>query len=184
VSSGTDWVTLEGFAAGDLEREFSGVGEDSFRMLDNTWQYIMQGSAAPPSAEISTTDQYFVLYTQVRYLLDDVYERGKGLFPPLIANAHDMATPVPGACTSRRSSAAARRRSQTYRRGGVRPRSPAARATNDSQKLMVQLGTQLEHPGSNPLIDSLRAWDETRPRAESPTYPPRNGSPLRETARA
>ncbi|HTN23001.1 MAG TPA: hypothetical protein VL120_03385 [Solirubrobacteraceae bacterium] len=160
VSSGSDWVTLEGFAAGDLEREFSGVGEDSFRMLDNTWQYIMQGSATPASGALSPADQSFVLYTQVRYLLDGVYERGAGLFPDLIRKRAPLGDPG-----SKKVYESAIQRAGSSSFANVQAWRRAAQASDlpgdkRSLELMEQLRTRIEDPGSNPLLNSLRAWDD------------------------
>lgn len=160
VSSGSDWVTLEGFAAGDLEREFSGVGEDSFRMLDNTWQYIMQGSATPASGALSPADQSFVLYTQVRYLLDGVYERGAGLFPDLIRKRAPLGDPG-----SKKVYESAIQRGGSSSFANVQAWRRAAQASDlpgdkRSLELMEQLRTRIEDPGSNPLLNSLRAWDD------------------------
>ncbi len=83
VASGTDWVSLEGFAASEKDRAVSGLGDATFPNLDNTWQFIMQGSTAAASGDVrdlSAEDRYFELYTKLRYYLKGIYHEGRGEF--------------------------------------------------------------------------------------------------------
>lgn len=74
LSSGTDWISLEGFAASDIERAIAGTDKDdtTFRNVDNTWQFIMQGSAEGTDVALSKDDNFFALYTKIRYLLKGI----------------------------------------------------------------------------------------------------------------
>jgi len=85
VASGGDWVSMEGFAASAVDREVSGLGDLTFPNLDNTWQFIMQGSTRPvpeDDRDLSDEDRYFELYTRLRYLLKGIYNEGLGQFNP------------------------------------------------------------------------------------------------------
>ncbi|MCG8458580.1 MAG: hypothetical protein MI919_20060, partial [Holophagales bacterium] len=81
ASDGADWVSLESFAASDRDRQVTGFDEsigdqDSYKNIDNTWQYIMYGSIAGPETSLSDQDRSFVLYTRLRYLLKGVDKAG------------------------------------------------------------------------------------------------------------
>ncbi|CAD0009123.1 eCIS core domain-containing protein [Flavobacterium salmonis] len=80
LQSGTDWVTLEHFAASVREREISGIGGSKFKNLDHTWQFIMQGQSQSTTPGISNEDKYFEIYTKIRYYLKGITQHETGTF--------------------------------------------------------------------------------------------------------
>lgn len=79
LQSGNDWVTLESFAAGERETEVFGIKEDALeKNLDNSWNYLMYGSLRKKHADfLSPDDNYFELYTKLRYYLKGIIQIGK-----------------------------------------------------------------------------------------------------------
>lgn len=80
LTSGADWVTLEHFAASQLERRISGTETARAKNMDHTWQYIMQGSHPSAKEGVSNEDKYFEIYTKIRYYLRGLVEHQKGTF--------------------------------------------------------------------------------------------------------
>ncbi|SFB76671.1 DUF4157 domain-containing protein [Collimonas sp. OK412] len=77
LQSGGDWVTLEGFAASDRERNIIGIDDDAAKNVDDTWQYIMYGALAGDGDPLlSDEDRYFALYTKLRYYLKGIAAPG------------------------------------------------------------------------------------------------------------
>lgn len=147
--SGPDWVTLEGFAPGDLERDVSGADEDSLRNVDHTWQYIMQGSTGEGAdGGLSPEDRYFTLYTQARYLLDGVYERGSGLF---VMDTRRRKRHIQLGATSGLMNV------QAWRRFAQKTKLPGV---EHSFALMEDVRTRMMREEDDPLAVSRWAWDE------------------------
>ncbi|MEM8930309.1 MAG: hypothetical protein AAGE94_04005 [Acidobacteriota bacterium] len=96
ATDGDDWVSIESFAASDRDREIIGVrDEDSYKNIDNTWQYIMYGSLAGPEKDLSDQDRSFAFYTQLRYFLKGAEKPGgfntnprEKLIPKPLASTH------------------------------------------------------------------------------------------------
>jgi hypothetical protein len=81
LQSSGDWVTLEGFAASDRERNIIGIDDDTAKNVDDTWQYIMYGAlAGDGGTPVSNEDRYFALYTKLRYYLKGI--AAPGVFGP------------------------------------------------------------------------------------------------------
>ena len=80
LGSGADWVTLEHFAASELERKISGTERAKFKNLDHTWQFIMQGVQPSVKKGISNEDKYFEIYTKIRYYLKGLVQHQQGEF--------------------------------------------------------------------------------------------------------
>jgi hypothetical protein len=81
LASGSDWVTLEHFAASVREREISGIGRSKFKNLDHTWQFIMQGQGSDTAMDaVSREDKYFEIYTKIRYYLKGITQHETGAF--------------------------------------------------------------------------------------------------------
>ncbi|WP_264537885.1 DUF4157 domain-containing protein [Flavobacterium sp. N1736] len=80
LGAGSDWVTLEHFAASVKEREISGIGRSKFKNLDHTWQFIMQGQSHSTTPGVSNEDKYFEIYTKVRYYLKGITKHETGAF--------------------------------------------------------------------------------------------------------
>lgn len=78
LHSGNDWVTLESFAAGERETEIFGIDENQLeKNLDNSWNYLMYGSIRKRHNDfLSPEDNYFELYTKLRYYLKGVKRAG------------------------------------------------------------------------------------------------------------
>lgn len=79
LQSGNDWVTLESFAAGERETEMFGIEEDELeKNLDNSWNYLMYGSFRKKHDDfLSPDDNYFELYTKLRYYLKGITRIGR-----------------------------------------------------------------------------------------------------------
>lgn len=78
LESGSDWVTLESFAAGERDRKIIGLTDDNaYKNLDNTWNYMMYGSVRKKGSNVSEEDNYFELYTKLRYYLKGIKTPGE-----------------------------------------------------------------------------------------------------------
>lgn len=82
LTSGSDWITFEHFAASEREHEVSGVGFQGrgFKNLDHTWQFLMQGVQPSTQQDISDEDKYFETYTKIRYYLKGLVAHQTGSF--------------------------------------------------------------------------------------------------------